>query len=272
MTPPADHRDDPPKPAPVAGPGRLALLCDPALADPAMSHPEQQLDLLHRLGLISPSTGTDKAGAVRLDFGGVAVDMVQGAEARTLLQAMIADDDCSRPPSAVIGDCSVIILNLADDSDDRAAAVQRLCALAALIGPLAGARQLYWQPARLWTEADALADAVVAMESTGLPPILHLIGFASPAASSTGRELTSTRGLAWFAGFELQVDSPADMPKQEVIRRAARLAIDSLLNGDPGGPVNLPGLAAGERVAIKPLQRQDGQCVLPIVITGWRRD
>lgn len=269
MTPPADHRDDPLKPVPATGPGRLVLLCDPVLADPAMVDPGRQMDLLRRLGLVDPSRSDGETGSLQLDFGGVAVTMMQSDEPRAVLPAIIAADDVPFAPTVVTGASTIITLELADDTNDRAAAVQRLCALAALIGPLAGARHLYWQPARLWTSAEALADAVVAMEATGLPPILHLIGFATPPNPPPGRELTSTRGLDWFAGFELLVESPADMPKQEVVRRAARLAIDSLLNGDPGGPVNLPGLTAGERVVIKPLQRQDGQLVLPVLISGW---
>ena len=137
MTPPADHGDVQPKPQPAAGAGRLVLLCDPAMADAAMTHPERQRDLLCRLGLLNPSTIADCTGLLRLEFGGIAVDLYQGIEAKALLQAAVAADETSPPPPAVSSDGAVIILDLVDSIHDRAAAVQRLCALAALIGPLA---------------------------------------------------------------------------------------------------------------------------------------
>lgn len=258
-------------PVPAAGPGRLVLLCDRRLADAAVTDPDRQLDLLRRLSLVDAATVMSDAGPLRLEFGGIVVNMVQGASAQSRLQAMMAEDGASLPPSAATVDAAVCVLDLVEGGLDRATAAQRLCALAALLGPLWGARSLYWQAARLWTSANALADAVMTMESTGLPPILHLIGFVSPADPPPDREQVSTRGLDWFAGFELRVEAPADMPKQEVVRRAARLAIDSMLNGDPGGPVNLPGLAVGERVLIEPLQWQDGRWHLPIVITARQR-
>ncbi|QJQ33200.1 hypothetical protein GV829_12755 [Sphingomonas lacunae] len=277
MTLPDDLPGQLPPLIPANGPGRLFMLCDPERAEAAISQPAQWSDLLLRLGLLSLPLPEMGGEPVRLLFGDARIDMVQGGAARAMLDDSLSRDAtrttksvAELPPHMAAVGSAVIALEHGQPSLDRAMETQRLCALAALLAPFVGARHLYWQPARLWSAVDALAQAVTAMEATGLPPVLHLIAFVASVASSGRRLDVSTRGLDWFSGFEMMVDAPADMPEQEVVRRAARLAIDSLLNGDPSGPVDLPGLIAGETVSIAPLAWQDGHWWLPVTISGWQ--
>ena len=280
MTLPEDLPGQPPPPLPSDGPGRLFVLCDPARAHAVMSEPGHWSDLLLRLGLIDRPLPGSTGAAVALKLGDVRVEMVQGGAARALLDASLsvsaettadasfAPSQAMAPQLAGVGS-AVISLEQTGGALQRAMETQRLCALAALLAPFIGARHLYWQPASLWSSIDALAQAVTAMEASGLPPILHLIAFGSGPGLEPDSRAYTTRGLAWFSGFEMRVEAPSTMPEQEVIRRAARLAIDSLLNGDPAGPVDLPGLRPGETVSIAPLQWLKGAWWLPVAITGW---
>lgn len=270
MTPPVDPSGHPPALLPLDEPGRLFLLCDLALADPVMNQPAQWADLLLRLGLVDAPPPTAPDALVDLSFGGAMVTMVRGGAARTLLDDSLSANDAMPPAQARGLSSGIVMLELRGAKADRTTHAQRLCAVAALLAPLVGLKHLYWQPARLWSTADALAPAVRAMEASGVPPILHLIDFAACPRVLPGTQRLTTRGLAWFTGFEMVIDAPAAMPFQEVTRRAARLAIDSLLNGDPVGPVDLAGLTSGEIVAIAALQWIDGGWQLPVTVTGWR--
>lgn len=236
-----------------------------------MGQPDQWSALLQRLGLAGPDGEEHADGARSLEFAGMHVDLIDGSRARLLLDEHLSSADRIQPALPVDGTSAVICLGLPSDLEDRPLAAQRLCAMAALLVPFFGAHRLYWLPAKLWSEAEALAKAVVAMEATGMPPILHLVGFAASAHPDPDRRQLVTHGLVWFTGFEICIDAQAAMPTQEIMRRIARLAVDSLLYGDPQGPLELPGLQAGETVRIRPLQSRDGQWFLPVSIAGWRQ-
>lgn len=266
MTPPVDPSATSLSAVPAQTAGRMFLSCDPARAHAVMTNPHQWADLLHRLGLTGSERADASAGSLPLNFGGTPLLLTQGGAARALLDASLADDIAACAALNGTRDAAVLAVEPLSEPGDRPMAAQRLCALTALLSPFVGARQLFWEPARLWSQADALADAVVTMESIGMPPVLHLVAFTAGPSPEPAKRVLVTRGLDWFSGFEMHVEAPAIMPVGEVIRRAARLAIDSLLNGDPVGPVDLPGLSDGETVHIAALDCREDRWWLPVVI------
>lgn len=267
-------------------PGWLFLLCRDDQVDPAMADPRKRADLFQRLGLTGATLHPSGIDEWPLDFAGTPLRLVQGQGARSLFDAAMTErrqHHAGPPPSEAdraVG--TLYALRLADEAADRPSQAQRLCAVAALLAPLLGARFLYWKPARLWSDAIPFADAVIAMQAHGIPPVLHLIAFAVADATApipaldSPAQLLVTHGLTWFTGFELAVTAPASLAVPQLLRRAARLAIDAMLNGDPGGPLTAPGLEPGELVSIGAIKvgcdGEDVAAVLPVTIHLAARD
>lgn len=151
--------------------------------------------------------------------------------------------------------------------NDRTAAAQQLCAMAAMLAARLDLRALYWSPAALWTSPADLAAAVIAMEKAGVPPVLHIIAFVDggDAAVDGPAEVGSlcTRGLAWFAGQELEISGPDDMTREELMRRAARIAVHAMVHGPFVEPQRSDGLEPGEVIRIAPATRTgDGKTMI----------
>jgi len=124
-----------------------------------------------------------------------------------------------------------------------------------LLIDLFDAEQLFWSPARLWTDARQFRGAIAEMQTSGMPPVLHLVAFRR--RDGAAGEVVTTRGLAVFAGQELEAPVPAGWDMAAMVKRLARLALDMMLNGAVTRAQQAPGLERGESVALTP-QPGDG--------------
>src|SRR3546814_7912368 len=88
------------------------------------------------------------------------------------------------------------------------------------------------------------------MLASGMPPVLHLIAFRR--RESTDGEAVATRGLAAFAGQELEAAVPPGWTMADMVKRLARLALDLMLNGPVHKAQTVDGLLAGECVRMTP--------------------
>lgn len=149
--------------------------------------------------------------------------------------------------------CHVVALSLQRlPAATRAQAVQRLAFMAATLCEAVQASAMFWPPARLWSNPNELAVAVIAMEQQGLPPLMHFVAFSELAADNldAGDHGVGTNGLAWIAGHEIEVMAPLTLSRPEIIRRCARLAVDAMVNGAYSGPMEVAGLSPGEALSI----------------------
>ncbi len=197
-----------------------------ALTAPVMTD-ERFAAVVDQLGLVDPVRRAERGLALR--FGRLAVDAELGAAG---------------------GDERTIILSLPRPTRDPVGAVQRLCSVAALIGQMVEARSLEWLPIGHRSDFAPFGAAVVALERQGVPPVLHLLAF--DAGAGEGRRQVTTRGLGWFDLPELCLDGPASMSAGQLVRRAARLAIDQLVARSAVGAGRYPGIEPGERIIVGP--------------------
>lgn len=248
-------------------PARLILLRS---GPPPIADREQQTDLLQRLGILADAAPNNEVWMLRFAgsaFSLSAIDASSALVGQALAVPLHLIDHRPLPPadSATLTGFQLEFLNL-PAVPARAAMAQHLCAIASLLVPVFGLTHMYWQPADLWSDAAALGAATIAMESSGLPPVLHLVAFDAPPVDEQADARLVSHGLAWFCGFELEFDGPSTLMLSDCLRRAARLAVDVMLNGDPGGPRDVPGLAADERVTLGALRSRGGGDVLPVAI------
>lgn len=224
--------------------------------------------LLDRLGL-EPGTmvaaGDAAATGMAVQFGGVAFDL-HGAGRAPEIARMLLASPCRAVGLVEVPDAAQVPLaiSIRGPVDVRAGALQRLCAVAAMLAPAVGASAMFWSPARLWTSAHALAEAVSAMEAEGLPPILHLVDFdmvATPAG-----QVMRTRGLTWIVGHELRLSCPDSFSHSDGLRRLARLAIAALQPAALMPQQTIPGLLRGERLVIGAMDRDVHGAWLPVAV------
>lgn len=135
------------------------------------------------------------------------------------------------------------------------AATREFFKLVVLLIDLFDASHLFWSPARLWSDAPQFRAAVAEMLASGMPPVLHLIAFRR--RESADGEVVATRGLAAFAGQELEAAVPSGWTMADMVRRLARLALDLMLSGPVREEQAVGGLLAGERVRMT--LRGDGE-------------
>lgn len=189
----------------------------------------------------------DDAGQLR--FAGHIFDWIERDSAALVMAQM------QRPPVRLVGlnhtpdteQGVTIALRCADDDSADVVAVQRLCALAALIASTLPGAAIGWLPARLWSSPALFGAAVSATERQGLPPVMHLVGFdVSQGAQAT----ITTDGLSWFCGHELRLTAPSPVSAREAIRRTARLAVDALVHDGLAGPMIVDGIETGEKLVI----------------------
>ena len=138
-----------------------------------------------------------------------------------------------------------------------------------LLIDLFDASHLFWSPARLWSDAPQFRASITEMLASGMPPVLHLVAFRrreGPAGASMG-----TRGLALFAGQELEARIPDGWTVAEMVRRLSRLALDMMLNGPVKRARSMRGLESGEWIDLSPSPVIDGQRSTVIVEFGRDR-
>ena len=211
-------------------PGWIVLHYATAVADPAA--------LLDRLGLAPDGD--------RLTIGGTSVEWVEGAAAIAVAGPLASGDahvfGIASAPHLSAG--HMLAFRLAADEAVTAKSILRLCTATGLVSSALDADSIGWVPANLWSSASMFADAVAATERQGLPPIMHLVAF--DAADG----VIETHGLACFCGHELRLTAPSGYPEREVLRRAARLAIDAFMHDGLAGPMTVAGIDEGELLVI----------------------
>lgn len=119
-----------------------------------------------------------------------------------------------------------------------------------LLIDLFDASHFFWSPARLWSDAPQFRASIAEMLTSGMPPVLHLVAFRRHEAE--GAAYVGTRGLALFAGQELEGRLPEAWTVGDMVKRLARLSLDMMLNGPIREGRRLRGLAAGEWVRLLP--------------------
>ena len=138
-----------------------------------------------------------------------------------------------------------------------------------LLIDLFDASHLFWSPARLWSDAAQFRASIAEMLTSGMPPVLHLVAFRrrdDGAGASMG-----TRGLALFAGQELEARIPDGWTVADMVRRLSRLALDMMLNGPVRHQRTTRGLESGEWIDLSPSGRKGGDGSMVIVEFGRDR-
>ena len=232
----------------------FALLAGPAMADEAVAA------LMRRMGLQPEATGPgvlplrlalgpmratlDRAGPAMLDFA-------DPADRATSSLGISLPEDWHRK-----GACWTVELGEADGiADAPSPPLADYLKLFVLLIDAFDAAQIFWSPARLWTGALQFRGAIAEMQESGMPPVLHLIAFRR--RDDAAGECVATRGLAAFAGQELEAPVPPGWDMAAMVKRLARLALDMMLNGAVTRAQQGPGLERGESVALTP-QPGDG--------------
>lgn len=113
-----------------------------------------------------------------------------------------------------------------------------------LLIDLFDASHLFWSPAQLWSDAPQFRAAIAEMLVSGMPPVLHLVAFRR-REDAEGASM-STRGLALFAGQELEARIPEGWTVADMVKRLSRLALDMMLNGPVQHDRTMRGLESGE--------------------------
>ena len=213
---------------------------------------------LRRMGL-QPETQAGGDGALRLHLGSLRM-LVERTPAGVLDRADPGDGANSligaSPSPAWRANCWIFRIEPANAEAGDWARLSRCFTMMVLLIDLFGADHLFWSPARLWSDARAFREALTEMRASGMPPVLHLVAFRRRDASDG--ELVATRGLAAFAGQELEAPVPPGWGMAAMVRRLARLALDLMLNGPIVRAQEVPGLESGEWVAMTPQAGEDG--------------
>ena len=138
-----------------------------------------------------------------------------------------------------------------------------------LLIDLFDASHLFWSPARLWSDAAQFRASIAEMLASGMPPVLHLVAFRRrEGAAGASME---TRGLALFAGQELEARIPGGWTVAEMVRRLSRLALDMMLNGPVQHERTMRGLESGEWIDLSLSAGPGGQRSTVIVEFGRDR-
>ncbi len=136
------------------------------------------------------------------------------------------------------------------DSGERPERMREFFKMIVLLIDLFDASHIFWSPARLWSDAAQFRASVAEMLESGMPPVLHLVAFRRREADGTAS--VGTRGLAFFAGQELEGRIPGGWTVADMVRRLSRLALDMMLNGPVRYPRTMRGLEAGEWIGLLP--------------------
>ena len=251
----AGNRDDLADPAELQAALRRMGLDPAAVADPAT------IDTLHRDGAMW-----------QVQFGGLSA-LVSVAAADTGSASARASDtrvNDTRAADALVNDTRAADARANDTRDapsvclrvqplaqmspaDIIAESRELFKLAVLLIDLVGAHELYWSPADLWSDAARFREAVVEMLDSGMPPVLHVVAFVDTGAG----DAIVTRGLRYFCGQELVLETADGFDHLARMRRFVRLAVDMAINGPIRAPRIFPGLVPGELIRMTPERGPD---------------
>lgn len=244
---------------------------------------------LRRMGLKPERVEGDNADVAariaaprfRLTFGAVAV--LAGPAAGAALD--LADPD--HPSTSLLaaslplrwrenGACWVFIPERDPGRDDASASsteqptrMREFFKMMVLLIDLFDASHIFWSPARLWSDAPQFRASIAEMLASGMPPVLHLVAFRRKDVGD-GASI-GTRGLALFAGQELEARIPGGWTVAEMVRRLSRLALDMMLNGPVQYARTMRGLEAGEWIEILPPLGNTGQRSTVVVEFGRDR-
>lgn len=238
---------------------------------------------LRRMGLKPERIdGSDVAARIaaprfRLTFG--AVSVLAGPAAGAALD--LADPD--HPSTSLLaaslplrwrenGACWVFIPERDDvstSSTEQPTRMREFFKMMVLLIDLFDASHIFWSPARLWSDAPQFRTSITEMLASGMPPVLHLVAFRRRDVGD-GASI-GTRGLALFAGQELEARIPGGWTVAEMVRRLSRLALDMMLNGPVQYARTMRGLEAGEWIEILPPMRNAGQRSTVVVEFGRDR-
>lgn len=224
--------------------------------------------------------GPSGAGALiapprfRLRFG--AASVLAGRAADAALDAADPDHPSTSLLAASLprdwrqgGHCWMFVPESDDDpamSTEPPTRMREFFKMMVLLIDLFDASHIFWSPARLWSDAQQFRVSIAEMLASGMPPVLHLIAFRrreDAAGASMG-----TRGLALFAGQELEARIPGGWTVAEMVRRLSRLALDMMLNGPVRGTRTMRGLEAGEWIDLLPQTAAGGQRSTVVVEFG----
>lgn len=142
--------------------------------------------------------------------------------------------------------------------------------LAVLVADLFEATHFFWSPARLWSDASQMRNAVAEMMASSMPPVLHLVAFRRGEVD--GADVVSTRGLALFSDQELQAHLPSGWTIADGVKRLARIAIDVILHGAIDGPQRIQAMTAGEsiRLALHPASAAPASTIVAVEFIDHR--
>lgn len=254
---PGDH-DDLILPVP---PEPFALI---AGASAARSNDEAIEPLLRRMGLqpvaVADGEGVEKrftSPCFRLRFGGVSV--LAGPAADVELDSADPDDPATSLLAASLPagwrEADTCWLFVPEPDGDAAVSggpeqMREFFKMMVLLIDLFDASHIFWSPARLWSDAVQFRASVAEMLESGMPPVLHLVAFRRREAD--GAASVRTRGLALFAGQELEARIPGGWTVADMVRRLSRLALDMMLNGAVRYPRTMRGMEAGEWIGLLP--------------------
>lgn len=210
----------------------------------------------------------------RLAFGGVSLFAGRAAD------AALDTADPEHPSTSLLaaslprdwresGQCWIFIPEGADEAGpaaEQATRMREFFKMMVLLIDLFDASHIFWSPARLWSDAQQFRASIAEMLASGMPPVLHLVAFRR---QETDRGATiRTRGLALFAGQELEARIPGGWTVAEMVRRLSRLALDMMLNGPIRQARSVSGLDAGEWVDLSPQSASGAQRSTVIVEFG----
>lgn len=213
----------------------------------------------------------------RLRFGAVSVLAGRAAD------AALDNADPDHPSTSLLaaslprgwrqgGHCWMFVPESDDDpamSTEPPTRMREFFKMMVLLIDLFDASHIFWSPARLWSDAQQFRVSIAEMLASGMPPVLHLIAFRrreDAAGASMG-----TRGLALFAGQELEARIPGGWTVAEMVRRLSRLALDMMLNGPVRGTRTMRGLETGEWIDLLPQTAASGQRSTVVVEFGTDR-
>lgn len=147
----------------------------------------------------------------------------------------------------------LVRLSLETDATDRERPLDAAAALARYALALAAELPVdvvCWPYAQLVSE---LGQLRMAMERFDLGQDVPVLQFVRMTVRRDGT-LTST-GLYYFCGQEIRLMAVGQISPAGLVRRACRIAADAMLNGPYEKLEVLDGLAAGERIEIRPEPR-----------------
>lgn len=233
---------------------------------------------LRRMGLRPERVDGEEAGTAtriasprfRLTFG--AVPVIAGRAHGKALD--MADPD--RPSTSLLaaslprdwrdnGQCWIFVPER-DETSESPARMRDFFKMMVLLIDLFDASHIFWSPARLWSDAQQFRASVAEMLASGMPPVLHLVAFRRHETED-GASI-GTRGLALFAGQELEARIPAGWTVAEMVRRLSRLALDMMLNGPVRQARTMRGLGPNEWIGLSPQAASGGMRSTVVVEFG----